>query len=141
MDWSIISQELFEHPDFELKVPKVPLKKIWDTGHYRLMYHTVADDGLSPKEAMFEAVRLLILQTQCEATPDEQPPFMKDQALDGVFVYAYPKPRRNLLNRVPSVHFALGRQNGIWTCDAESVYKSVEKLDWKKMKDWESMYK
>ncbi len=139
IDWKIVTQELVANPKLHLNVAAKFIQKKWDSGDYRLEMHTVAFPDLSPREAMAETVQLLASITNCDLDAGLQPSFLSDAKLNAVGVYAYPEQKRDLLDIVPFVHFDLGRIDGRWTCDRQSMLDNVEKLDWSDRKNWDDL--
>lgn len=139
IDWSIVRQTLAPNPDLSLNVAQKFIQTRWETGAYRLEMHTVAFPDLSPEMAMQSAVRLIAEITGCDREPARQPEFMSDENLRVVVVYAYPSQRQDLLDIVPFVSFDIGRVDGRWTCNRDTMFAEVAKTDWSKRKSWDDL--
>jgi hypothetical protein len=139
LDWSVLTQELYRDPELELDIPSTALRVTWGSGKYRNEIHTVADPDLSPKEAMFRVIDLMVRQTRCDAEQELQPDYLADANLDTVYIFAYPEPRGDLLKLVPGVNYGLGRQSGAWTCDKAKMIQEVESLDWENIRTWNDL--
>jgi hypothetical protein len=139
MDWSLIRQDLTTDPSLSLQISKKVIQRKWDSGDYRLELNTVAFPDLTPREALEKVVMLLARFTSCDQDPGAQPSFLSDAKLNAVTVFAFAEQKQDLLHIVPNVHYTLGRTDGRWTCERETMLDAVKALEWPNGSTWDDL--